>query len=142
MSTPCANDLGESLFATLTVAIFPARSVDGLHQQDLDFYVNNNPYGTLAALSAAGTTYSNASTSAPSDSFPGVLALHTGAQVFPYTPGPCYSPHSQQCVGRLGAVAVASHLGICIFGSCCRQVQAEPSCTTGTMCFSMEWQWS
>ena len=54
------------------------RSVDGMHQQDLEFYVGHNPYGTLAALSAAGTTFTNASTSAPSDSFPGVLALHTG----------------------------------------------------------------
>ena len=61
------------------------RSVDGLHQQDLEFYVGHNPYGTLAALSAAGTTFTNASTSAPSDSFPGVLALHTGAPSGPYT---------------------------------------------------------
>ena len=55
------------------------RSVDGLHQQDLAYYVGYNPTGNLSMLSGLGTTYMNASTSAPSDSFPGILALHTGA---------------------------------------------------------------
>ena len=56
------------------------RSVDGFHQQDLAYYVAQNPTGNLSMLSGLGTTCMNASTSAPSDSFPGVLALHTGAQ--------------------------------------------------------------
>ena len=55
------------------------RSVDGFHQEDLAFYVAHNPTGNLSMLSALGTTYTLANTSSPSDSFPGVLALHTGA---------------------------------------------------------------
>ncbi len=61
-------------------------SVDGMHS--LDFVncangvpgVNNGaPYcPNLAALGVTGTTYLNASTSKPSDSFPGLMALMTG----------------------------------------------------------------
>jgi len=61
-------------------------SVDGMHA--LDFQncasgvpgVNNGaPYcPTLAALGATGTTYLNASTSRPSDSFPGLMAIVSG----------------------------------------------------------------
>src|SRR5215468_1637785 len=53
-------------------------SIDGFHQQDLARFVNDNPSSTLAFLSHHGVTYSNASTSKPSDSFPGMLALATG----------------------------------------------------------------
>jgi hypothetical protein len=61
-------------------------SVDGMHS--LDFVncangitgVNNGqPYcPNLAALGVTGTTYLNASTSKPSDSFPGLMALMSG----------------------------------------------------------------
>jgi len=53
-------------------------SIDGLHSSDLSNYVKANPNSNLSALSAHGITYSNASSSAPSDSFPGMLALATG----------------------------------------------------------------
>src|SRR3984893_12219494 len=53
-------------------------SVDGLHQSDLQQYVKRHPDSTLAELSQAGTTYTNASTTSPSDSFPGLLAPLTG----------------------------------------------------------------
>jgi phospholipase C len=53
-------------------------SVDGLHASDLANYVKANPNSNLAALSNHGVTYSNASSSKPSDSFPGLLALITG----------------------------------------------------------------
>jgi len=53
-------------------------SVDGLHAIDLANYVKKNPHSSLAALSNQGVTYPNASTSKPSDSFPGLLALVTG----------------------------------------------------------------
>jgi len=53
-------------------------SVDGLHAIDIANYVKNNPHSSLAALSNRGVTYPNASTSKPSDSFPGLLALVTG----------------------------------------------------------------
>jgi len=53
-------------------------SIDGLHASDLDWYVANRPASTLAALSAAGRTYTNATATQPSDSFPGMLAMVTG----------------------------------------------------------------
>src|SRR5215469_1511355 len=53
-------------------------SVDGLHAVDLSNYVQKHPESTLAALSRHGVTYTNASSSTPSDSFPGLAALVTG----------------------------------------------------------------
>jgi len=53
-------------------------SVDGLHALDLSNYVTTHGDSTLAALSKTGFTYTNASTSSPSDSFPGLAALVTG----------------------------------------------------------------
>src|SRR5271169_2841339 len=53
-------------------------SVDGLHAVDLANYVAGHPGSTLAALSEHGVTYTNASTSTPSDSFPGLTSLVTG----------------------------------------------------------------
>ena len=46
-------------------------SVDGLHQQDLTWYVRNDPHSVLAALAAHGVVYSKAETPFPSDSAPG-----------------------------------------------------------------------
>lgn len=53
-------------------------SVDGMHALDLSNYVNSHPQSTLAYLSQQGVTYTNDSTSQPSDSFPGLAALVTG----------------------------------------------------------------
>jgi hypothetical protein len=44
-------------------------SVDGMHEVDLRLWVQGHPKGALAQLSKRGTTFSNASTTAPSDSF-------------------------------------------------------------------------
>jgi hypothetical protein len=60
-------------------------SVDGFHALDLSNYVASHPNSTLAELSAHGKTYTNASTSQPSDSFPGLAALVTGGS--PITTG-------------------------------------------------------
>ena len=54
-------------------------SVDGLHAVDLAGFVRSHPNSALAALSKSGLTYSQAWTPVPSDSFPGLLALITGA---------------------------------------------------------------
>jgi predicted AlkP superfamily pyrophosphatase or phosphodiesterase len=54
-------------------------SVDGLHNSDLTQYVKLHPTSTLAALSQHGMTYSSAFTPVPSDSFPGLTALLSGA---------------------------------------------------------------
>lgn len=53
-------------------------SVDGLHEGDLARYVASHPRSTFAGLSRHGTTFTRASASKPSDSFPGLLAIITG----------------------------------------------------------------
>jgi len=63
-------------------------SVDGLHALDLANYVAAHKDSTLAALSQHGVTYTNNSTSTPSDSFPGLAALVTGGS--PTTTGLWY----------------------------------------------------
>jgi hypothetical protein len=63
-------------------------SVDGLHALDLSNYVASHKDSTLAALTAHGITYTNNSTSTPSDSFPGLAALVTGGS--PTTTGLWY----------------------------------------------------
>src|SRR5579884_1563865 len=71
-------------------------SIDGMHSLDyqncatgLPGINNGQPYcPNLAALGTTGTTYSNASTSQPSDSFPGVMAVVSGGS--PRTVGAFY----------------------------------------------------
>lgn len=53
-------------------------SVDGMHAFDLANYVSGHPNSMLASLTRHGATYTNALTSAPSDSFPGLLSMVTG----------------------------------------------------------------
>lgn len=63
-------------------------SVDGLHALDLSNFVATHPDSTLADLSGHGITYTNNSTSSPSDSFPGLASLVTGGS--PVTTGLWY----------------------------------------------------
>jgi Type I phosphodiesterase / nucleotide pyrophosphatase len=63
-------------------------SVDGLHALDLSNYVATHRDSTLAELSRHGITYTNNSTSSPSDSFPGLASLVTGGS--PVTTGLWY----------------------------------------------------
>jgi len=63
-------------------------SVDGLHQSDLAAYVKAHPKSALAALVGRGTSYTNAQTPVPSDSFPGMVAQVTGGN--PGTTGVYY----------------------------------------------------
>lgn len=53
-------------------------SIDGFHALDLARYVRLYPGSALASLAGMGVTYTNASTSRPSDSFPGLLSMVTG----------------------------------------------------------------
>jgi hypothetical protein len=53
-------------------------SVDGLHAVDLEICVAKGTCPNLAGLTEHGSTYTNASTTKPSDSFPGLLAQVTG----------------------------------------------------------------
>lgn len=63
-------------------------SVDGLHQNDLDWFVRHYPHSTLAALVRDGIEYKNARTPFPSDSFPGMVGQVTGGN--PRTTGIYY----------------------------------------------------
>jgi hypothetical protein len=54
-------------------------SVDGLHAIDLANWIEHNPTSNFATLANHGVIYPNAFTTAPSDSFPGMLAQVTGA---------------------------------------------------------------
>ncbi|MBV9208104.1 MAG: alkaline phosphatase family protein [Actinobacteria bacterium] len=63
-------------------------SVDGLHQQDLAWYVKTHPASLLAALNRRGLEYSDAFTPFPSDSFPGLVGQVTGGN--PRTTGIYY----------------------------------------------------
>jgi hypothetical protein len=91
-------------------------SVDGLHQSDLATWVAQNPSSTLAQLTDEGTTFTNASTSKPSDSFPGLLSMVTGGTpkstgVFYddsydrtlFAPAAQTATSTQDCVGSPGA---------------------------------------
>jgi hypothetical protein len=53
-------------------------SIDGMHAVDYEYCVKNNTCQNLAALGRTGVNYTRTSTSRPSDSFPGLMALITG----------------------------------------------------------------
>jgi hypothetical protein len=53
-------------------------SIDGFHAVDLEVCVAKGTCPNLSKLTEHGITYTNASTTKPSDSFPGLLAQVTG----------------------------------------------------------------
>lgn len=53
-------------------------SIDGMHAVDLKNCMASGTCPNLAALAATGVSYTSASTSKPSDSFPGLMAIVTG----------------------------------------------------------------
>jgi len=52
--------------------------LDGMHSLDLASLIKYRPESALAKLSLHAVTYSNASTSFPSNSWPGLLSMVTG----------------------------------------------------------------
>jgi hypothetical protein len=67
-----------SVFAWGTVQHVLLVSVDGLHAVDLEFCVTKGTCPNLKKLTEHGFNYTNASTTKPSDSFPGLLTQLTG----------------------------------------------------------------
>src|ERR1022692_251617 len=63
-------------------------SIDGMHALDYENCVSGGFCPTLAALGTSGVNYTRTSTSQPSDSFPGLMALVTGGT--PKTVGAFY----------------------------------------------------
>ena len=86
-------------------------SIDGMHALDLSLFVKAHPDSVLAQLARRGTTYTNAVTTIPSDSTPGMLAMATGGT--PNSTGVYYSdgydrtlsPAGSKCATR-GAVVL------------------------------------
>ncbi|KAF8532740.1 type I phosphodiesterase/nucleotide pyrophosphatase [Gautieria morchelliformis] len=84
-------------------------SIDGFHGSDVEKYVAVRPNSTIASLLSTGFEYTNAFTSAPSDSFPGTINQFTGAS--PRTTGVWYDdvwdraffPAGSNCTGPPGA---------------------------------------
>jgi hypothetical protein len=84
-------------------------SVDGLHEFDRRQWIAGHPDSTLARLSQSGTVFTDASTSRPSDSFPGLLSQLTGGT--PKTMGVFYDDSysrslwapGSNCAGAPGA---------------------------------------
>src|SRR5712672_1889280 len=74
--------------SSVTVRRVLLLSVDGLHGLDLANFVRSHPNSALAKLSSSGITYTEAATSKPSNSFPGLLSLVTG--VSPLSTGVWY----------------------------------------------------
>ena len=88
-------------------------SVDGLHALDVARFVESHPGSAMAELAAHAVTYSNASTPAHTDSFPGLLALVTGGS--PVSHGVFYDvsydralfdPGNTTCSGPAGNTVV------------------------------------
>jgi Type I phosphodiesterase / nucleotide pyrophosphatase len=88
-------------------------SVDGLHALDVARFIESHPSSAMAELARHGTTYSNASTPAHTDSFPGLLALVTGGS--PVSHGVFYDvsydrslfdPANTACSGPAGNTVV------------------------------------
>jgi hypothetical protein len=83
-------------------------SVDGLHQKDAARFIAANPGSTLAKLAGHGVSYTDAHTTTPSDSFPGMVALVSGGT--PKTTGVYYDdsydrtlfPPGSNCQGNPG----------------------------------------
>ena len=63
-------------------------SIDGMHAADFKYCVSHGTCPALASLGSHGVNYTRTSTSRPSDSFPGLMALMTGGT--PRTVGAFY----------------------------------------------------
>ncbi|HVC00276.1 MAG TPA: alkaline phosphatase family protein [Candidatus Dormibacteraeota bacterium] len=82
LGTLCLGALGASARAT---GAKPPRirhvlliSIDGLHALDLAHFIALKPDSHLARLASSGATYTQTSTSKPSESYPGLLSIVTG----------------------------------------------------------------
>jgi type I phosphodiesterase/nucleotide pyrophosphatase len=76
-------------------------SIDGFHATDLADCIEAAACPALAQLSGTGVTYTNASTTNPSDSFPGMVAQVTGA--LPPTTGIWYDDHYRRDLSPAGS---------------------------------------
>jgi hypothetical protein len=81
-------------------------SVDGLHEVDVANYVASNPGSAFAQLLRNGVSYTNVSTSRPSDSSPGLVAFVTGGS--PRTTGVYYDDSYDRSLSPPGDLACSA----------------------------------
>jgi hypothetical protein len=86
-------------------------SIDGMHALDMALWVKSHPTSALGMLSAQGVSYTNASTTKPSDSIPSTVGIFTGGS--PASGGMYYddaynrawfAPTNLTCSGTPGVV--------------------------------------
>jgi len=93
-------------------------SLDGMHAIDLANFVKIRPNSALASLSAHAITYTNAQTSLPSNSWPGLLAMVTGGSplstgvIFENSYDRSLSPPGSNCKTVGTAVIYDSHIDL------------------------------
>jgi Type I phosphodiesterase / nucleotide pyrophosphatase len=80
-------------------------SVDGLHQSDLAWYVEQHPASALAKLAHRGVEFTHAQTPFPSDSFPGLVDQITGGN--PRTTGVYYDDSWNRALLPAGTTSCA-----------------------------------
>jgi len=81
-------------------------SVDGLHEVDVTNYLTFHPKSAFARLLQHGISYTNVSTSRPSDSSPGLVALVTGGS--PRTTGVYYDDSYDRTFSPPGDLACSA----------------------------------
>ena len=72
---PAAYAQGNNTFGGKHVLLI---SIDGMHALDYENCANKSTCPNMASLGKYGVTYTRTSTSKPSDSFPGLMAIVTG----------------------------------------------------------------
>ncbi len=93
-------------------------SLDGMHAIDLAKYTKEHPDSALASLTTHGITYTNAQTSLPSNSWPGLLAIVTGGSpistgvIFENSYDRSLSPPGSNCTTLGTKVIYDSHIDI------------------------------
>ena len=93
-------------------------SLDGMHAIDVANFVETHPNSALASLSEHAITYTNAQTSLPSNSWPGLLAMVTGGSpsstgvIFENSYDRSLSPPGSNCKTVGTAVIYDSHIDL------------------------------
>jgi hypothetical protein len=102
-------------------------SIDGMHAVDYENCVASSTCPTLAALGKTGVNYTRTTTSRPSDSFPGLMALVTGGS--PRTVGAFYDVAYDRVLAP-PKIATGNQLpgGDCVVG----QIHRNSDGSTGT----------
>jgi Type I phosphodiesterase / nucleotide pyrophosphatase len=120
-------------------------SVDGLHSVDVDLYSQLKPNSTIASFFSKGVVYKNASTSMPSDSFPGLMNVFTGSH--PRTHGVWYDDSysrdyfepGSNCTGKAGGEVSMRQLRVRVCVTSCAASNIFPSLLLSVLLYTARW---